>query len=135
MNRCGKGCAVEQGVLRRRTTGLRESRSIRLHRLIVLEPAQGLFQDLRGPDVRRHHDPIVHPLSLAPCRDDARAAKVSEVSGNLWLGPAQNFHEVADANLLISHQVKEAEPRVITESLEEPLDIECLFRHASMYTP
>ncbi len=124
MNRCGKGCAVEQGVLGRRTTGLRESRTIRLHRLIVLEPAQCLFQDLRGTDVRRHHDPVMHPLSLAPCRDDARATKVSEVSGDLGLGSAENFDEIADANLLIAHQVQEAEPCVVAEGLEKSLDIE-----------
>ncbi len=76
-----------------------------------------------------HHDPIVHPLSLAPRRDNARAAKVRKVSGHLRLGSAENLDKIADADLLISHQVQEAEPRVVAESLEEPLNIECLFRH------
>ena len=52
---------------------------------IFLEPAQGLLQDLRGTDVWWHDDPVMHPLSLASRRDDARAAKVCKVSGNLRL--------------------------------------------------
>jgi hypothetical protein len=90
-----------------------------------------LFQDLCRSNMWRQHDPIVHPLSLAPCRDDARAAKVSEVPGDFRLWAAENLDEVADANFLISHQVQKAEPCVLAESLEESLDIECLFRHGS----
>jgi hypothetical protein len=105
-------------------------RSVSLHRFVFLEPAQGLFQDLRRSDVWGHHYPIVHPLSLSPRCDDARAAKIREVPGHLRLRPAENLDEVADTNLLITHQVQEAESRIVAESLEEPLNIECLFRHA-----
>ena len=131
----GSGSAIEQGVLRGRAAGLREPRAVRLHGLFFLEPAQRLPQDLRSPDVRRHHDPVVHPLSLAPRRDDARAAKVGEVPGDLRLRPAKNLHEVADANLLIAHEVQEPEPRVVSERLKEPLDVERLFSPCLMYTP
>ena len=83
-----------------------------------------MLQDLRGTDVWWHDDPVMHPLSLPPRRDDARAAKVCKVSGNLWLGTAEDLNEVADTNLLIAHQVQEAEPCVVAEGLEESLDIE-----------
>src|ERR1700761_161079 len=54
--------------------------------------------------------------------------------GNLRLRLAQNLDEVANTNLLIPHKVQEAKPRVVSQSLEESLDVErFLFRgHASI---
>jgi len=46
--------------------------------------------------------------------------------GNLRLGLIQYLHEVADAYFLISHQVQEPKPRIISECLEEPLNIKSL---------
>lgn len=43
---------------------------------------------------------------------------------NLRLRLIQDFHEVADAELLVSHQVQESEPGVVSQSLEESLEIE-----------
>jgi hypothetical protein len=42
------------------------------------------------------------------------------------LRTAQNLHEVADTNLLISHEVQEPETGVVAESLEEPFYIKSL---------
>ena len=97
-----------------------EPRPIRLHCLVFLEPAECLPQDLGSSDVRRHDDPVVHPLAFAPRRDDSRAAQVGQMPGNLRLRTAKNLHEVADANLLIAHEVQQPEPGVVSERLEEP---------------
>jgi phage head maturation protease len=35
----------------------------------------------------------------------------------------QNLHKVADANLLFSHEVKEAESRGVAEGLKETFDV------------
>ncbi len=44
--------------------------------------------------------------------------------GYFGLSLLQNLHEVADANLLVSHQVEQAETSVVTQSLEEEFRIE-----------
>jgi hypothetical protein len=44
------------------------------------------------------------------------------------LRTAQNLHEVADTNLLISHEVQEPETGVVAESLEEPFYVKSLLR-------
>jgi len=42
----------------------------------------------------------------------------------LRLRTTQNLHKIADANLLLSHQVEESEPGVVAERLKEPFHIE-----------
>ena len=50
--------------------------------------------------------------------------------GDLRLRAAQNLHEVADTNLLISHEVQEPEAGVVAESLEESFHVKSLLcRH------
>lgn len=54
---------------------------------------------------------------------------------NLRLRTAEDFYEIANANLLVTHQVQQPKPRVIAESLKEPFHVVCLFRsHKLMYT-
>lgn len=129
MDRCGKRRTIEQSVLGRRATRLHQLCSILLHRLLFLKPLQSLFQDLCRADMRRHDDPIVHPLCFAPRRDDTGATKVCQVPRNLGLWATKNLYEVTDTNLLISHEVQEAEARTITQGLKKPLHIECLLCH------
>ena len=66
----------------------------------------------------------MHPLAIATSGDDAGAAKICQMPGDLRLRTAQDLNEVADADLLISHQVKDSEPGLIAQSLEEALQIE-----------
>ncbi len=40
-------------------------------------------RDLRGSDVRRHHNPVVHPLAFTPRRHHPGAAQIGKVAGNL----------------------------------------------------
>jgi hypothetical protein len=42
------------------------------------------------------------------------------------LRPTQDFHEVADANLLISHEVEEPEAGIVSQGLKELLHVEWL---------
>ena len=51
------------------------------------------------------------------------------MSGNFWLWAAENLHEVTDADLLIPHQIQKAQPGIVSECLEESLDIERWFSH------
>lgn len=44
--------------------------------------------------------------------------------GNLGLGLPQDLNEIADANLLIAHQVQEPETGIVSQSLKEALEIE-----------
>jgi hypothetical protein len=74
----------------------------------------------------------VHPLAVAPGLDDSGTAEIGQVPGYLWLPLLQNLHEVADANLLISHKVKQTETRIVSQSLKKALHIELrrFCRHA-----
>jgi len=85
-----------------------------------------LPEDLRCADMRGHHDAVVHPLTLAPGRDDAGVPQIRKMAGNLWLRCAQNFNEIADADFLLSHEVEEAQAGGITESLKEAGKVEQL---------
>src|SRR6202023_1195825 len=106
---------------------------VRLHRRILAHPVQRLPQDLRGPDMRRHDDAVVHPLALAPRRHNPGTPQVRQKPRDLGLRLAQDLDEVADADLLIPHQVQEAQPRVVTQRLEKPLYVEGrLPRHAAI---
>ena len=83
-----------------------------------------------------HDDPIMHPLPLPPRRDDTGAAEVSQVTRNLRLRTAKDFNKIANANLLVAHEIQEPEPGVVPESLKEPFHVEGLLRcHIFMYTP
>lgn len=49
------------------------------------------------------------------------------MAGDFWLGRVEDFDEVADADLLIAHEVEEAETGVVAEGLEEAFEVEgCL---------
>ena len=44
--------------------------------------------------------------------------------GNFGLSLLQNLHKVADADLLVSHQVEQAEARIVPQSLKESFHVE-----------
>lgn len=64
---------------------------------------------------------VVHPLALAPGSDDACLPQISEMPGDLRLGRADDFREIADADFLIGHQIEEAQAGGITQGAEEPI--------------
>ena len=55
--------------------------------------------------------------------------------GNLGLRLIQNLNEIADADLLIAHEIQEPQPGIVAERLEEPLHIESFLsrRHDNNY--
>jgi len=61
----------------------------------------------------------VHPLALAAGSDDPGVSQVSQVPRDLRLRLVENFHKIADANLLISHKVQEPEPGAVSKRLKE----------------
>ena len=66
----------------------------------------------------------MHPLAIPASGDNAGAAKICQMAGDLRLRITQDLDEVADADLLISHQIKDSEPGLIAQSLEEALQVE-----------
>ena len=95
--------AFKQGILRRSAAGFREPRPVCLHHLFFFQPAERLPQDLCRSDMRRHDDPIMHPLPFPAHRDDTGAAEVSQVTRDLRLRAAQNLNKIADTNLLVAN--------------------------------
>ena len=94
------------------------ARSACMARLFV-QPCKGLPENLRSPDVRRHHDAVVHPLALPPCSHDSGVTQVSKVTGDLRLGLIEDLDEIADTNLLIAHEIQEPEAGIVTRGPEK----------------
>src|SRR5580658_5431139 len=65
--------------------------------------------------VGRRGQPVVHPLALTPCRDDAGLAQIGEMPGNLRLGRTDHFCEVANTDLLLGHEIQKSEARRVAE--------------------
>jgi len=88
---------------------------------------QHFFQD-RGRDrIARRNETVVHPPPLAPRGDDARAAEIRQVTRDFWLAHPEDLHKVADANLLVGHQVEETQPRAIGQGAKEEIERERFF--------
>jgi hypothetical protein len=113
----------------RRAAETREALSLFLHVAVFAEPAHHFGEDARGVLVRRMRDAVVHPLALAPRRDEARTPQVREVARNLRLVHAEHLHEEADADLARRHQVQEAQTRPVGQRPEEQFHLSFLLRH------
>jgi len=96
---------------------------------------QGFFQDRGSDSIARRNETVVHPPPLAPCRDDARAAKIRQVAGDFWLADPEDLHEIANANFLIRNQVEKTKPRAIGQGAKEKIERKrfCLPEHAPLY--
>jgi len=51
------------------------------------------------------------------------------MSGDLRLGLAQDFDEIADADFLVAHEIEQAKACVVAKSLKEAFHIEGCFCH------
>ena len=65
----------------------------------------------------------MHPLPLTPRSDNAGAAKIRQMPGDLGLALSQDLDEVTDANLPPIHQVQKAQPRAVGKSREQKSQI------------
>lgn len=66
----------------------------------------------------------MHPAPLAADGDDSRAAQVGEMPRDLWLADLEDFHKIADANLLVGDEIQQAQAGAIGQGAEEQLDRE-----------
>jgi len=113
-------------------TRLREASAIGLHQPVLLQPRERLMENLGCTNIWRHNNPVVHPLPFATGFHDACPPKISEVPGDFRLPLLKDFYEIADANLLVSHQVEQAKASLVTKRLEEQFHVEgrCLSSHS-----
>lgn len=104
-----------------------------MHQLLVFQRSERLAKDLRGAGVERHGDTIVHPLPVPPDADDSGTTQISEVARDFGLRTVEHLDEIANADLLISHEVKKPEPGLVTQRLEEAFEIELRFLGHQQY--
>jgi len=57
--------------------------------------------------------PVVHPLALPPCRHDASLSQIGKMPGNLGLGRADSFREIANTYFLLGHEIEKPQARGI----------------------
>ena len=112
--------------LARNTTCLREPSSISLHCAFFAKPRKRLLKNLGRTYIRRHHHPVVHPFALAASCNDTGATQIGQMPRYLGLWLTQNLNEIADTDLLISHETQEPQPRIVAESLKKALHVETL---------
>jgi arsenite methyltransferase len=74
----------------------------------------------------RHNNAVVHPLAFSAHRDDASLPQIRQMPRDFRLRATQDFHEVADANLLISYEVEEPEAGIVPQGLKKLLHVEWL---------
>jgi len=124
INRARQGCALERDELRGATAGFGQTRPVRLHGCIFLQPRQRLAQYLCGSCIWRHRDAIVHPLAVAARLNHSGTAQIGQMPGDFGLALLQNLNKIADADLPVSHQVEQAEPRIVSQRLKKEIHFE-----------
>lgn len=136
MHANGRRRTLKRGKPGGTAAGFGQPGAIGLHGALLPQPGERLAEHLSGADVRGHDDAVVHPLTIAPGLDDSCIPEVSQMPGDFGLTLLQDFDQVADADLLIRHQVEQAEPGVISECLKKPLHVERsrLRPHRYVYT-
>jgi hypothetical protein len=103
----------------RRTVGADEFGSLGLHLFITFKRNQYGAEHGGDGGVGWHVDAVVHPLSLAPRRNNAHVSQVSQMAGYFGLALAQDFDKVADADLMADHQVQKAQTGCIGQRRAE----------------
>ncbi len=119
-------CALQSRKLARTTTCLRQPSLVSLHYALFAKPRKRLLKNPGRTCIRRHHHPIVHPFALAASCNDTGATQVGQMPRYLGLRLSQDLNEIADADLLISHEVQEPKPRGVAKSLKKTLHVETI---------
>jgi len=77
-------------------------------------------------DVRRHHDTVVHPLTIRASPRRSLRAEGRRDGERFSAVLVRGFPtKVADTELLIAHEVQEPKPCLVAQGLEETLHVEC----------
>ena len=107
--------ALEQINPLRRAAGSVQPGEVGLHPFVLPERKQRLAKNTCCARTGRHRDFIVHPFTVAPGDNNARAPQIREMARNLGLALVQNLDEIADTHLSSVHQVQEPEPGAVRE--------------------
>jgi len=102
-----------------------QARPVSLHFAVVLQPVLGVLEYLCSTRVFRLNNPIVHPFTLSSGTDNPSTAKVGKMPGNFWLRYSQDLDKVADADLILSHEIQELQACSICQSSEQQFHISC----------
>ena len=107
----------------------------RLSRLQVFgKPGSNLAKHLRCVRIRRFHEPVVAPSSVAARCDETRAPQVREVTRNLWLIYLESFDTRTDAYFVVADQVNETQSGVVAKGFEKGFNVDFLLTHSSAVT-
>ena len=69
----------------------------------------------------RHYS-VVHPFPFTPWGNYAGASQVGKMTRDFWLVGFQDFHQEADADLVIAHETEQAQTSAIRERPEKDFD-------------
>ena len=131
------GRALQSYEALRLAAGVAETGEVGLHLFAGVEGFERRVEDGAGGGVGGGLDAVVHPLAFAAGCDDAGAAEVGEMAGDLGLRLFEDFDEVTHADLAAIHKVEQTETGGIGEGCEEEDRVErfggsC---HDLKYTP
>ena len=89
-----------------RTADLIHSSPVALQTRIVCEPGAYLTEYPRRMLICGRDYSVVHPFSFTPCSHHAGAPQVCKMTRDFWLIGFQDFHQEADADLVIAHETE-----------------------------
>jgi hypothetical protein len=95
-----------------------EPRFVALHLRIVGEFRAQLAEDSSDVCVGRLGEAIVGPLAVAARADESGAAKVGKVTRNFRLIGPQNLDARTNTQLLVTQQMNQSQPGVISQCPE-----------------
>jgi hypothetical protein len=101
------------------TTCARQPDTISLHRFLSFETYERLPENPRCPFMGRHGDAVMHPLPVTPDRNNPRPPQIREMARDLWLRTPDDLNQIADAKLLVTHQVQDSQPGFVCQRLKE----------------
>ena len=97
---------------------------VTLHSGVVFHPVEGAAQNAGRADVFGRDESVVHPGALTANGNNAGPAQIGEVARDFGLGLAEDLDKIADAKLVLSHEIEQAQAREVAECLEKSLNIE-----------
>ncbi len=101
-----------------------QPQGIALHLRPFSQMLQRFTKNTRRDCVSRNREPIMHPLAVASCSHNACLAEIGQVTRDLRLARAQDFHEITNTNFAIGDEVQQPKPRGIGERAKQKVERE-----------
>lgn len=102
----------------RTAAGVIQTFAVALQLFVLAQRGKSALQNRRCMGLAWNRQPIVDPLPFPTRRHNSRPAQIRQVPRDLRLWRPDHLNEVADAQLLVRHQVDQAQARPVGKRAE-----------------